>query len=800
VLAVESKCARNGRPHSPSSTPSGTRRLDEVDPAIVRCVFDLNILDLANIRREPTERTASFVTPISLIQAPTQTTTTRRTLLSRCRDHNSVYELQEEDFPEQPIPTYKEQASDPTSRPAIGSVSGHQADPGPSARREAALQEPAAKRKEYAVQRRCQSLKSVAGASDKAFLQLPQHGTLATQKCHRSSTTQLTTQPYSAKRQKIKKGASGLDIKARQNPQFRNARITKSLELKGKGRLQELPAQSVIQHQGFITTEQRLSLAKTTLDKLAAFKYKPFTEGQTSTRQIPPEDATGPSGHGNRSITLGPGPEKSDILDTFDAPELPGLVAACKPFNPKGYYDKVEVVNTNLEGNEMPSRHISEGLYASDAFDNCLDDHLLAIASFPATSQITLKGEPKKLNPTGVTLQMPCRSPKAAQSQCNPQLDDHGVISPIDPEVQDPGYSYESATAAISEPTDEYDMEKEDEEELLRLADLPESTKPFMNTAERFLHPTSVQEAIYIGSDAGEVYDSCLQFSPPKFGASSVPLDTSEFAPVHYTNNSSAQSPKVRTDLEPPLEREEEDWRLIRSGIEIDLSSPASKRVTHPPNPVLLSLPTERRVSMQIREQTTRGRGYLSSTLSVADDSNEYKKPRPFARPPFPQLMLDRCPVVGFSAQPFLRVCFRIGEMYREGARCHELGLDAVIELFTRVGFSSRESGSIKQHFQFLDLWHDRPPFATGILASYKTTGLAESESKVFLNGEGGKMARCLGKLRRDAKSNTGWFLQLINIRETDWEEIRWTRRIVSGDPLAMRKENLGPKIVQVAD
>lgn len=594
--------------------------------------------------------------------------------------------------------------------------------------------------------------------------------------------------------------ASGLDIKARQSPQFRNARITKSLDLKAKGRLQELPAQSVIQRQGFITTEQRLSFAKTTLEKLAACKYKPSTEDQTPTRQIPPIDATGPLGYGNLSITLGPGLEKSHMLDKFHAPELPDLVATCKPFNLEGYYDKVEAVNTSLDGNEMVTRHISEGLYASDAFDNSLDDDRLAIASLPAISQITLKDEPKKLNPTGATLQMPCSSPIVVQPRCDPQLDDHGVVSPIDPEVRDPSYSYVSAAVAISGLDDEYNIEKEDEKEFLRLADLPESTKPFMNTAERFVALTTVQDAICIGSDAGVLYDSSLQFSPPKFGASLVPLDTSEFAHVHYTNNSSAQSPKVRTDLERPLETEEEDWPFIRSGIQIDLSSPASKGVTHPPNPVLLSLPTERRVPMQIREQTTRGGGYLSSTILVADDSNEYKKPRPFARPPFPQLTLDRCPVVGLSAQSFLRVCFRIGEMYREGARCHELGLDAVIELFARVDFSSRESGSIKQHFKFLDLWHDRPPFATGVLASYKTTGLAESESKVFLNGEGGKMARCLGKLKRDAKSNTGWLLQLINIRETDWEEIGWTRSIVSGDPSAMRKENLGPKIVRIVD
>ena len=101
-----------------------------------------------------------------------------------------------------------------------------------------------------------------------------------------------------------------------------------------------------------------------------------------------------------------------------------------------------------------------------------------------------------------------------------------------------------------------------------------------------------------------------------------------------------------------------------------------------------------------------------------------------------------------------------------------------MIELFARVTFSSRETGSTKQHFQFADLWHDRPPYPNGILANYKTTGLAEIESKVFLH-ENGKMARCLGRFKRDAK-NSVWVLHIVNIRETDWEEIRWTKEIVS--------------------
>jgi len=49
-----------------------------------------------------------------------------------------------------------------------------------------------------------------------------------------------------------------------------------------------------------------------------------------------------------------------------------------------------------------------------------------------------------------------------------------------------------------------------------------------------------------------------------------------------------------------------------------------------------------------------------------------------------------------------------------------------------------------------------------------------------LLGADEGTLARCLGRLKRDSKSETGWMLHIANIRMTDWEEIRWTRRIVS--------------------
>jgi hypothetical protein len=127
--------------------------------------------------------------------------------------------------------------------------------------------------------------------------------------------------------------------------------------------------------------------------------------------------------------------------------------------------------------------------------------------------------------------------------------------------------------------------------------------------------------------------------------------------------------------------------------------------------------------------------------------------------------------------------------MIKEGGRRNALGQDAIIELFAKVVFSTREAP--KQRFQFKDIFSDKPPIGDGVLMNYKTTGLAESESKVFIGKHQGKLARCLGRLKRDKKTASGWMLHILTIRETDWEEIRWTKRIVSAGLVKSETPNL---------
>ncbi|KAA8566008.1 hypothetical protein EYC84_009809 [Monilinia fructicola] len=308
------------------------------------------------------------------------------------------------------------------------------------------------------------------------------------------------------------------------------------------------------------------------------------------------------------------------------------------------------------------------------------------------------------------------------------------------------------ATSSLSvvDEDDEFPIDAELKEEMFRLAEASRS----QDVVESFVPPSSVRLPSDGDDTDREVYDNTLQFSSP----TSRESNTGDIARV--------QSTDVYSPSKPPSTNEEVDWGYITSSAMVSVQGPIRKPPEIHSPPGKLVEPNQNTSAIV--------RGWF-------DDSHEYLPLVPFARPRFPSLVQDRCPVNGVSAQTILRVCFRIGEMLKEGGRCNALGQDAIIELYARVNFSSREPGTTKQHFQFSDLFHDRPPFAKGILSNFKTTGLAESESKVFIESNETLMARCLGRVKKDVK-NGAWLLHIINIRVTDWEEIRWAKRIVCGE------------------
>ncbi|KAL8930726.1 MAG: hypothetical protein Q9208_000267 [Pyrenodesmia sp. 3 TL-2023] len=147
--------------------------------------------------------------------------------------------------------------------------------------------------------------------------------------------------------------------------------------------------------------------------------------------------------------------------------------------------------------------------------------------------------------------------------------------------------------------------------------------------------------------------------------------------------------------------------------------------------------------------------------------------PIPFIRPPFPVPVRDRSPVIGLGSQTVLRACFRIGEALNAGSTALRTKQDAVIELYARVVHSERPPGSVKQHFQFADIFSpDKPPFLKGTYGLWKGVELWDKDSKVFLGEKGkGKMARVVGRMVRDEKTR-GLELTMLSVWEADWEDV----------------------------
>lgn len=165
------------------------------------------------------------------------------------------------------------------------------------------------------------------------------------------------------------------------------------------------------------------------------------------------------------------------------------------------------------------------------------------------------------------------------------------------------------------------------------------------------------------------------------------------------------------------------------------------------------------------------------------DEVARYQPLGPFARPNFAPPVLDRSPILGVTKNLLLRTCYRIGELIREGGCCGNSGQDAIFEVFARVRSSSRErsGGTTMQIFELADLFHAYPPYAKGVLENCKAYGLQEVESRQLLGEEGvGQMVRVVGRWKRGAEDRRRWCLHVINIRASDWEEVRWTREMIA--------------------
>lgn len=152
--------------------------------------------------------------------------------------------------------------------------------------------------------------------------------------------------------------------------------------------------------------------------------------------------------------------------------------------------------------------------------------------------------------------------------------------------------------------------------------------------------------------------------------------------------------------------------------------------------------------------------------------------PLPIIRPAFPTPIPDRSPIPGFTNGTSLRICFRIGEALNAAAAASRSNIDAIIELYARVVFSSRQAnGGFKQFFQFGDLFTDKPPYLKGTYGLWKGVGLWDQDSRGFV-GEGGKgkMARVVGRIRR---GDEGVEMVILSVWEVGWEDVGIAKGVV---------------------
>ena len=154
---------------------------------------------------------------------------------------------------------------------------------------------------------------------------------------------------------------------------------------------------------------------------------------------------------------------------------------------------------------------------------------------------------------------------------------------------------------------------------------------------------------------------------------------------------------------------------------------------------------------------------------------NSGKGQTPIVRPPFPNPVRDRSPIIGLSSSTLLRSCFRIGEAINQGYQASKSGKHVLIELYARVLESKRTAQD--QHFTFCDLFHARPPYIKAVYdaAIWRPVQLFEYDSRRLL--QEGRMCRCIGTMKRKEKA---WTMAVLNVWEATWDDIKWVEGIVS--------------------
>ncbi|KAI0839784.1 hypothetical protein F5Y06DRAFT_264604 [Hypoxylon sp. FL0890] len=329
-------------------------------------------------------------------------------------------------------------------------------------------------------------------------------------------------------------------------------------------------------------------------------------------------------------------------------------------------------------------------------------------------------------------------------------FDNKGIWQKVDNANESPEESTNLDSGANIDLEDEYPLDDDlMEEDIACLLDTAMD-----DVQETRIPPSSVTQAWDHDSRSAAEYDPTLQHSSPlsSIGKPGGP-QTVDAAWKH--NNS-----------DDDLLDEDVDWNAVyamTSTIPTDSSTAGLQGIVHPPL----------------------GNGFTYTEKTVEHNShvkNDALPMKPFVRPPFPEKVRDRSVISGLSSNTVLRTCFRIGEIINQAVHCLNHRQEVVFELFARVTYSSRESLQRRQHFQFVDLFKDQRLYPAGILSDWRVGSQLDRQSSAFLgtNSEP-RICRCVCKPVRDPKISIGLSLVVLAIRETDWMQIRWAKKMFCG-------------------
>ncbi|KAK8084964.1 hypothetical protein PG997_006235 [Apiospora hydei] len=296
---------------------------------------------------------------------------------------------------------------------------------------------------------------------------------------------------------------------------------------------------------------------------------------------------------------------------------------------------------------------------------------------------------------------------------------------------------------SLSDSNDEYPIDSENENDMLQLLDSTEAC------IETHIPPSSVLNRWGRDSRSADVYDQNLQHSPPQPPASLGDETEQDHKDIGEDN----------------FLDEEVDWDAVYAISATIPKDTSLARYQEEEEPIA-------EVEVPIGEQQM-----------PCDGSEDRLEPlEPFVRSRFPGKVHDRSVLQVLSSEVVLRTCFRTGELIEQAAHCYNHHQEVVFELYAKVNYSNREGLGRKQYFLLEDLFEDLEPHLFGTLSQWKPGTLKDRQSQAFTEITSHRLCRCMCKAKRDSKVEIGWVLDILDMRESDWDQIQHAKMIVGED------------------